>query len=409
MTLPLDGYRVLDLSRVLAGPLVAQMLGDLGAEVIKIEKPGDGDDSRNYGPPFLRAMDGAQTRESGFYLAANRNKRSGTVYLSCRDGQEIVHGLAKRCDILVENFRVGKLATYGLDYASIAALNPRIIYLSITGYGQTGRLAHRPGYDAIFQASGGHMAVTGAPEDLPGGGPMRSGLSIVDILTSHYATSAILAAIIHRQSRPDGRGQYIDVALLDSMVASLSHRGVQYLISGRASPRRGNVGAGGSPSGAFRCADGLIVLTVGNDLQWRRFCAAIGKNPLYEDSRFRAATSRIENRDALSAILEPMFLARPKRHWLAILEQADIPSGPVNELPEVFDDPQVRDRDMVVSVDHPQAGAVSLIANPIRFSETPITRYDAPPTLGEHTDAVLREHLGLDDAHLAALRGRKII
>ena len=409
MTLPLHGYRVLDLSRVLAGPLVAQMLGDLGAEVIKIEKPGEGDDSRNYGPPFLSAVDGRQTRESGFYLSANRNKRSVTVDLACIDGQEIVHGLAKRCDILVENFRVGKLATYGLDYASIAVRNPRIIYLSITGYGQTGRQAHRPGYDAIFQASGGHMAVTGAPDDLPGGGPMRSGLSIVDILTSHYATSAILAAIIHRQSRSDGRGQYIDVALLDSMVASLSHRGMQYLISGRASPRRGNVGAGGSPSGAFRCADGLIVLTVGNDSQWRRFCTAIGKEPLYEDPRFRAATSRIENRDALSAILEPLFLAQAKRHWLSLLERADIPSGPVNELPEVFDDPQVRDRDMVVSVDHPEAGTVRLIANPIRFSDTPITRYDAPPTLGEHTDAVLTEYLGFDEARLKALRDRKVI
>ena len=409
MTLPLDGYRVLDLSRVLAGPLVAQMLGDLGAEVIKIEKPGAGDDSRNYGPPFLKAVDGRTTRESGFYLSANRNKRSVTVDLSCEEGQEIILGLARRCDILVENFRVGKLAAYKLDYRSIAAVNPRIIYLSITGYGQTGPQAHRPGYDAIFQAAGGHMAVTGAPDDLPGGGPMRSGLSIVDILTSHYATSAILAAVIHRQSCPDGRGQYIDVALLDSMVATLSHRGMQFLISGRASPRKGNVGAGGSPSGAFRCADGLIVLTVGNDLQWRRFCTAIDREQLFADPRFRLATARIENREALSSILDPMFLSRPKGHWLALLDQADIPSGPVNELPDVFNDPQVRDREMVVNVAHPESGTVALIANPIRFSDTPITRYEAPPMLGEHTDAVLKEILGLDDAWLASLRERSVI
>ena len=409
MSGPLEGFRVLDLSRVLAGPLVAQMLGDLGAEVIKIEKPGEGDDSRTYGPPFLATPDGRRTRESGFYLSANRNKRSVTVDLATEAGQDLVRRLAGKSDIVVENFRVGSLAKFGLDYASLSAFNPRLIYLSITGYGQTGPMANRPGYDAIFQASGGHMAVTGSADDLAGGGPMRSGLSIVDILTSLYAAVAVLAAISHRDRTPEGKGQYIDVALLDSMVATLSHRGVQYLISGRASPRRGNVGAGGSPSGAFKCADGLIVLTIGNDLQWRRFCTAIGNPGLANDPRFGTATRRIENREALSPVLEPMFAAKDKAHWLEVLQIADIPSGPVNELPEVFADPQVRERGMVVSVPHPLSGMLELIANPIRFSETPIDRYESPPTLGQHTDSVLRELLGVGELELRALKDARII
>lgn len=405
----LEGFRVLDLSRVLAGPLVAQMLGDLGAEVIKIEKPFEGDDSRTYGPPFLTATDGRKTRESGFYLSANRNKRSVTVDLSTRAGQELVRRIAQKADVVVENFRVGSLAKFGLDYASLSALNPRLVYLSITGYGQTGPMAQRPGYDAIFQAAGGHMAVTGAPDHLAGGGPMRSGLSIVDILTSLYGTIAVLAALNHRDHGPEGRGQYIDVALLDSMVAALSHRGMQYLISGKPAPRRGNVGAGGSPSGAFRCADGLIVLTVGNDLQWQRFCSAIGKAELASDARFSTATLRIENREMLSPTLEAMFAAKGKAHWLKVLEAADIPSGPVNELPDVFADAQVRERGMVVSVPHPLSGALDLIANPIRFSATAIDRYEAPPTLGQHTESVLRDLLGMGEAEVRALKEAKII
>jgi len=409
MTRALEGIRVLDLSRVLAGPLVAQMLGDLGAEVIKIEKPGEGDDSRTYGPPFLAATDGGKTRESGFYLSANRNKRSVTVDLASSAGQDLVRRIAQKSDVVVENFRVGALARFGLDYAALSALNPRLVYLSITGYGQTGALAQRPGYDAIFQACGGHMAVTGAPDHLAGGGPMRSGLSIVDILTSLYGSIAVLAALDHRDRCPEGRGQYIDVALLDSMVAALSHRGMQYLISGRPSPRRGNVGAGGSPSGAFRCADGLIVLTVGNDLQWRRFCEAIKKPELAGDPRFSTATRRIENREILSPTLEALFAARDKAHWLELLEAADIPSGPVNELPEVFADPQVRERGMVVSVPHPLTGALDLIANPIRLSATPIDRYEAPPTLGQHTESVLRDLLGMSESEVRALQEAKVV
>ena len=404
MSLPLDAIRVLDLSRVLAGPLVTQMLGDLGAEVIKIERPRDGDDSRNYGPPFLTTKDGERTHESGFYLSANRNKQSVTVDLGMAQGQDIVRRLAARSDVVVENFRVGALANFGLDYPSLSALNPRLVYLSITGYGQTGAMAHRPGYDAIFQAAGGHMAVTGAADDLPGGGPTRSGLSLVDILASHYATIAILAALNHRDRSPDGRGQYIDIALLDSMVASLSHRGVQYLISGKNMPRRGNVGGGGSPSQAFKCTDGLIMLTVGNDSQWVRFCEAIELPELAADLRFSNATRRIENRDLLTPALEAKFATRGKAYWLEALARADIPSGPVHELDEVFADAQVRHRGMAVSVPHPAFEGLQLISNPIKYSDTPLNRYKAPPMLGQHTDAVLRGVLGMTDAELAALK-----
>lgn len=409
MTLPLAGIRVLDLSRVLAGPLVAQMLGDLGADVIKIERPGDGDDSRSYGPPFLSTPAGERTRESGFYLSANRNKRSVTVDLSTPAGQDIIRRFAAKSDVVIENFRVGTLAKFGLDYPSLSALNPRLVYLSVTGYGQTGAMADRPGYDAIFQATGGHMAVSGAPDDLPGGGPTRSGLSIVDILTSHYGTIAILAALNHRDHAADGRGQYIDVALLDSMVATLSHRGMQYLISGKNAPRRGNVGGGGSPSQAFRCADGQIVLTVGNDGQWQRFCEALDLGALADDPRFRKATSRIENRELLTPTLEAKFAGNTKAHWLGVLARAEIPSGPVNELDEVFAYPQVRERGMVVPVEHPVAPTLPLIANPIRFSETPLTRYDAPPMLGEHTEATLRDVLGCSADEIRSLRESKAI
>ena len=407
--LPLQGIRVLDLSRVLAGPLVAQMLGDLGAEVIKIEKPGEGDDSRAYGPPFLDTKDGRRSRESGFYLSANRNKRSVTVDLSKPEGQDIIRRIAAKSDVVIENFRVGTLAKFGLDYASLSKLNPRLVYLSVTGYGQTGAMARKPGYDAIFQAAGGHMAVSGAPDHLPGGGPTRSGLSIVDILTSQYGVIAILAALNHRDRTPEGLGQYIDLALLDSMVATLSHRGMQYLISGKIAPRRGNVGGGGSPSQAFRCSDGQIVLTVGNDLQWRRFCAAIGEPGLASDSRFLKATSRIENRELLTPMLEARVASNTKAHLLAVLDEADVPSGPVNELDEVFADPQVRERGMVVSVPHALNESLPLIANPIRFSRTPLTRYNAPPMMGEHTEGVMREVLGMSDAQIEALKQAKAI
>ena len=404
MTLPLDGLQVLDLSRVLAGPLVGQMLGDLGADVIKVERPGAGDDSRHYGPPFLMNADGKRSKESGFYLSANRNKRSITVNLDTTPGQGIIRRLAQRCDLVIENFRVGTLARFGLDYPTLAQANPKLIYLSITGYGQTGEFASRPGYDAIFQAVGGHMAVTGAPDDLPGGGPTRSGLSIVDILTSLYASIAVLAAVNHRSRTEDGRGQYIDVALLDSMIATLSHRGMQYLISGKNAPRRGNVGGGGSPSQTFKCRDGMIILTVGNDTQWQRFCSAIGEPLLAADPRFSSSTGRIENRELMTPVLEAKFAQNTKVFWLAALTQAEVPCGPVNELSEVFADPQIRERNMTVPVKHPLLDSLHLIGNPIKLSDTPLDRYEAPPLLGQHTEAVLKEVLGMSSVEISALR-----
>ena len=404
MKAPLQGVKVLDLSRVLAGPLVGQMLGDLGAEVIKIERPGEGDDSRNYGPPFLRGLDGKRSQESGFYLSANRNKRSVTVNLNSLEGQDILKRLARSSDVFIENFRVGTLQKFGLDYASLSKANPSLVYLSITGYGQEGPLAERPGYDAIFQAAGGHMAVTGAPDHLAGGGPTRSGLSIVDILTSLYASIAVLAALRAREESPEGKGQHIDIALLDSMIATLSHRGVQYLISGRDSPRRGNVGGGGSPSQTFKCADGEIILTVGNDGQWIRFCEALEIPELAKDVRFASSPARIENRDQMTPVLEARFATNTKSHWLAKLTNAEVPCGPVNELSEVFADPQVRERQMMVDVVHPLLEKLHLIGNPIKMSETPLERYEAPPLLGQHTDEVLRNVLRMSDQEIGQLR-----
>jgi len=409
MTLPLSGIRVVDLTRVLAGPLVGQMLGDFGADVIKIERPDGGDESRFIGPPFLAAKDGSRTHESGFYPSANRNKRSVTVDLSTTEGQDIVRKLAAQSDIFIENFRVGALAKYGLDYASLSKLNPKLVYLSITGYGQTGKKAPQPGYDAIFQASAGHMAVTGAPDHLEGGGPMRSGLSIVDILTSLYASIAIMGALNYRNQHADRHGQYIDVSLLDSMVATLTHRGEEYLISGKAAQRKGNVGAGGSPSGMFRCADGNIVITVGNDGQWRRFCKAVGLEEMLTDPRFAGGTKRIENRALVMAIVQEAFEKRTKAELLALLEAAEIPSGPVNELPEVFADEQVLERGMVVTAEHPLAGMMRMIGNPIHYSETPLKRYQAPPLLGQHTEEVLRSVLGMTEEQIVALREAKAI
>ncbi len=409
MTLPLSGIRVLDLSRVLAGPLIGQMLADLGAEVIKIERPGTGDDSRQYGPPFIAGDVGKKTGDSGFYLAANRNKRSVTVDLANPAGQEIIRKIAAKSDVVIENFRVGALAKYKLDYKSLSALNPRLVYLSVTGYGQTGPHAHKPGYDAIFQAVGGHMGVSGRPDHVPGGGPMKSGLSMVDILTSLYGSIGIIGALYHRDAHPDGKGQYIDLALLDSMVATLSHHGVQYLVSGKPWPRRGNAGNGGIPSQAFQCSDGLIVLTVGNDAQWVRFCDAVGHPELATDPRFAKGVARIENRDILTPMLETYFPARTRAEWLKRLDEADIPCGPVNEVNEVFEDTQVRHRGMAVSVPHPLDAALKLIANPIRYSETPLTRYETPPMLGQNTNDVLRDVLGLSSDEVTALQKAKAI
>ena len=397
----LAGIRVLDLSRVLAGPLAGQMLADLGAEVIKIERPGVGDDSRTYGPPFLADRQGEPTDTAAFYLACNRNKQSVTVDHSTSAGQELIRELAARSDVLIENFRTETLAKYGLDYASLREVNPRLVYLSITGFGQTGPYAERPGYDGVFQAMSGMMSVSGHPEE-----PMKVGVSMVDILTSLYASTAVLAALRHRDRRDDGEGQHIDLSLLDCGLASLSHFAMNYLVSGEVPVRRGNGGFGGVPSQAFQCADRPIFLVAGNDRQFRAFCTAAGRPDLPEDPRFADTPGRIAHRESLLPVLAEIFRTRPRDEWLDLLAAHDVPAGPVNEMPEVFADPQIRHRGMLVHVEDPEAGIIPMPANPMRFSGTPIEGYVHPPRLGEHTDEMLNRVLGLTEADVAELRKR---
>jgi len=405
----LAGIRVLDLSRVLAGPLAAQWLADLGAEVIKVERPGVGDDSRTYGPPFLADLDGEPTDTAAFYLACNRNKQSITIDHSTAGGQELIRRLAARCDVVIENFRTGTLAKYGLDYKGLREVNPRLIYLSITGFGQTGPYAERPGYDGIFQAMCGMMSVSGYPEE-----PMKVGISIVDILTSLYASTAVLAALRHRDqgtgsNERSGEGQHIDLSLLDCGLASLSHFAMNYLVSGEVPQRRGNGGFGGVPSQAFMCADRPIFLVAGNDRQFRAFCAAAGRTELAEDPRFRDTPGRIAHRETLLPVLAEIFRSRPRDEWLDLLDEHDVPAGPVNEMPEVLADPQVQHRGMLVQVEDPRAGSVSMPANPIRLSATPVQDYRPAPRLGEHTDEVLARLIGLTHAQVADLRKHGVV
>jgi crotonobetainyl-CoA:carnitine CoA-transferase CaiB-like acyl-CoA transferase len=392
----LAGVRVLDLSRILAAPLATQMLGDLGAEVIKIERPGVGDDSRTYGPPFLADAAGVPTGTAAFYLACNRNKKSITVNHATEAGQDLIRRLAERSDVLVENFRAGTLGKYGLDYESLRAVNPRLVYLSVTGFGQDGPYAERPGYDGIFQAMSGMMSVSGHPDE-----PMKVGVSMVDILTGLYASTAVLAALRHRDAT--GEGQHIDVSLLDCGLASLSHFAMNYLVSGEVPQRRGNGGYGGIPSQAFMCSDRPLFLVAGNDKQFAAFCAVAGREDLLQDPRFATTSARIAHREAILPVLDAIMCTRTRDDWLDALEAHDVPAGPINELPEVFADPQVRHRGMVVPVDDPDAGTLPLLANPIRLSGTPVEGYTAPPRLGEHTAEVLARLAGVTGPDLERL------
>ena len=395
----LSGIRVIDMSRVLAGPLVGQMLADLGAEVIKVEHPKTGDEARQYGPPFRG--DDAEG-ETAFFLAANRNKRSIAIDFSTPTGSQIIRDLVQQSDVVIENFRVGTLQRYELDYPRLSANHLGLIYCSLTGFGQTGPYAERPGYDAIFQAMGGLMSSIGYPDEHPAGGPLRSGLSITDVITSLYANVAILAALQARHHN-GGAGDYIDIALMDSTVATMSHYAMHYLISGQMLPRRGNSGNGGTPSQVFHCKDGAIMLTVGNDGQFKRFCQALGQPQWATDERFATSVARIRNRDTLVPILEAYFAGCVTKDCLQALIKADIPAGPINNIAQVFADPQVVSRDLHKSIPDRTGDPMDMIANPIRYAREPISSYLPPPRLGEHTDEVLRERLSYSDAQLAQL------
>ena len=393
----LAGVRVLDLTRVLAGPWCTQVLADLGADVIKVERPGNGDDTRGWGPPFLQDADGNDTTESAYYLCANRNKRSLTVDIATEEGQAVIRRLAMESDVLVENFKVGDMARYRLDAATLRAANPRLVYCSITGFGQDGPYAQRAGYDFAVQGLGGLMSITGAAD----GEPQKVGVAVADLFTGMYATVAILAALRHRDAT--GEGQVIDMALLDAQVAMLANLGSHYLVGGDMPPRQGNAHANIVPYQVFAVADGHIIVAVGNDRQFARLCQLLGESALADDERFATNAGRVRHRDVLVPMLQSAFVSRDRQTWLTVLEAAGIPSGPVNDIADVFADPQVRARGMVEHVAHPEAGTVPLVASPLKLSATPVDLRHAPPLLGQHTDGVLRE-AGYDDAEIAALR-----
>jgi formyl-CoA transferase len=403
----LDGIRVLDLTRVLAGPWATQNLADLGAEVIKIERPGEGDDTRKWGPPFLRDREGRDTRDAAYYLAANRGKKSVTLDIASPDGQAIARRLAAACDVVVENFKVGDLARYGLDYATLRAGHEGLVYCSITGFGQDGPYRDRPGYDFMIQGLGGLMSVTGERDDLPGGGPQKVGVAVADLFTGMYAASAIVAALFHRERT--GEGQHIDLALLDAQVAMLANLSAAYLASGRVPGRMGNAHQAIVPYQVFRASDAFLIVAVGNDAQYARFCEVAGLAALATDPRFATNPARVSHRDELVAIIAGRLATRPAAEWLAALEAAQVPCGPINDLAQVFQDPQVLHRGMVATLDHPAAGQVRVVANPVRFSATPARSERAPPLLGEHTAEILGGLLGLSAEALKDLRGRKVI
>ncbi|WP_338844456.1 CaiB/BaiF CoA-transferase family protein [Massilia sp. W12] len=403
----LKHIRVLDLSRVLAGPWCAQNLADLGADVIKIERPGAGDDTRAWGPPWAKNAQGENTSEAAYYLTANRGKRSLTVDMAHPEGQALLRELVKHCDVVLENFKVGQLKRYGLDYDSLKAIKPDIVYCSVTGFGQDGPYAARPGYDFLIQGMGGLMSITGQRDDLPGGGPQKVGVALVDLMTGMYSTVAILAALTHRDKT--GEGQYIDMALLDVQVAMLANVGSNYLCSGKAPQRWGNDHANIVPYQTFRCADGYIIVTAGNDGQFRKFCEVGGRPELADDARFASNPLRVQNRSTLVPMLEEMALSKSKAEWIAQLEAASVPCGPINNVQEVFDNEQVQARGMAIDVPHPTAGSVKLVRNPMRLSATPCDFSKAPPLLGQHTGDVLQELLGLDEEKIAQLKAQQVI
>ncbi|WP_372821811.1 CaiB/BaiF CoA transferase family protein [Pseudomonas parafulva] len=403
----LSHLRVLDLSRVLAGPWSGQILADLGADVIKVERPDSGDDTRAWGPPFLRDARGENTSEAAYYLSANRNKRSVTIDFTQPEGQRLVRELAAKSDIVIENFKVGGLASYGLDYDRLKAVNPRLIYCSITGFGQTGPYAKRAGYDFMIQGLGGLMSLTGRPEGEQGAGPMKVGVALTDILTGLYSTVAILAALAHRDQ--SGEGQHIDMALLDVQVACLANQAMNYLTTGTPPKRLGNAHPNIVPYQDFPTADGDFILTVGNDGQFRKFAEVAGQPQWADDPRFATNKQRVAHRAELIPLIRQATVFKTTAEWVAELERAGVPCGPINDLAQMFQDPQVVARGLKVDVPHPLAGSVPQVASPIRLSETPVEYRRAPPLLGEHTEAVLMDVLGLDAAAVQVLRSAGVL
>ncbi|MCK2096083.1 CaiB/BaiF CoA transferase family protein [Thauera aromatica] len=403
----LSHLRVLDLSRILAGPWAGQMLADLGADVIKVERPGVGDDTRGWGPPWLKDEQGAETSVAAYYLCANRNKRSITIDITRPEGQALVRKLAAESDVVLENFKAGGLKQYGLDYDSLKAVNPRLVYCSITGFGQDGPYAPRAGYDFLIQGLGGLMSLTGRPDGEEGGGPMKVGVALTDILTGLYATNAVLAALAWRDK--SGEGQYIDLALLDVQIACLANQAMNYLATGQNPKRLGNAHPNIVPYQDFPTADGYMILAIGNDGQFARFCEAAGQPALAADPRFATNRARVENRAVLIPLLKKLTVERNTGDWIAMLEALAVPCGPINTLADVFADPQVVARGMKVTMPHPAAGSVPQVASPMKLSATPVDYRLPPPMLGEHTEAILAGTLGLDAETIAGLRASGVV
>jgi crotonobetainyl-CoA:carnitine CoA-transferase CaiB-like acyl-CoA transferase len=402
----LENVKVVELCRVLAGPWAGQTLADLGADVIKVEHPERGDDTRGWGPPYFMSRDDNCRSESAYFLSANRNKRSVAINFAHEEGSQLVIELARRADILIENFRPGALGKYGLDYASLSAINPRLIYCSITAFGQDGPASHRPGYDLAIQAIGGLMSLTGQPDGAAGAGPVKTGVAISDLFSGLYSTIGILAALQARHA--SDRGQHLDIGLFDTQVAMLANQGMNYLVSGEAPVRLGNGHPNVVPYQSFQTADGYLVLAVGSDEQFQRCCRQLGREDLAGDERYRQNRGRVDNRDSLLRSLSETFLTRSTSEWLALMEQADVPAAPINRLDQVFAEPQSIARALRIELPHP-FGQVPSIASPIRLSETPPTYRRAPPLLGEHTDEVLMGELGLDVSRVETLRAAGVV
>lgn len=397
----LSHIRVLDLSRVLAGPWATQVLGDLGAEIIKVEKPGEGDETRHFGPPFLKDKDGGKG-DATYFLSANRNKKSVAIDFAKPEGAALIKRLARRAHIVVENFKTGALAKYGLDYESLAAENPALIYCSLTGFGHDGPYKDKAGYDYLIQGMGGLMSVTGQADGMPGAEPMKVGVAVSDLFTGLYTTIAILAAVIHQSKT--GEGQAIDMALFDCQTAALANQATNYLAGGMVPTRLGNAHPNIVPYQVFATADGFLILAVANDGQFKRFCAAAKLEALTSDKRFLSNAERVGHREDLIALIKPVMATRTTAAWIAALEDANVPCGPINRIDQVFDDPQAIARNLKITLEHAAAGPLDLVASPLRLSKTPPEYRSAPPLLGEHTDEILKNELQLGDVEIAKLR-----